>query len=220
MKVCFRLLLLFLLLPALAPGQPISDYGFKAAATSSGLVSDKLPDISLRSGLCLASFIEAFRTSYFALQVQLEYNQRGFVEEQVETTETGQIVQKVLANTRLDYISLPVLVMFYPFGPAYPHYTLLGPRIDYLAHRRNGVFKFTQVDHESRLADDFADFVVGASFGVGLTYPGPFGLRISMELRYNGDFTDSYADIKTLAVRNHSMDIWLGFSLAPTSPSP
>jgi hypothetical protein len=214
MKFCFRLLLpLFLLLPTRASGQLIREYGFKAAYTSSGIMTDNA-DYENRSGFCLALFVEGLNISIFALQAQLEYNQRGFVSGLIVTSETGEFVQEVKANTRLDYISLPILARIYPMGRRLGHYVMAGPRIDYLAHHRNGVFKFTQVDLEDIVADYFTDFVIGASFGTGLILPLRARSRITMELRYNLDFTDSWADIETREVRNRSVDFWLGFSLS------
>ncbi len=63
-----------------------------------------------RSGLSIAFYIQHNIYDYISIAFQLEYSQKGYINEQVETNETGIRIQDVSANTRLDYISTPLLL--------------------------------------------------------------------------------------------------------------
>ena len=189
--------------------------GFKFAYTSSGIYHNQIDDFAFRrNGFNIALFYEIRMFKFLSLIPQLEYAQKGFVEKQVETNEAGEIIQEeVEANTRLDYLSIPLMVKFkYPDIKPEP-YLVFGPRFDYLINRRNGVFHFTQVDFKSQFADYLDEFVFGGSFGAGFRLAKIDRLNTFLEFRYNFDVSDSFSKIEKIAAKNNSYDVVLVIAL-------
>ncbi|MDZ7723748.1 MAG: porin family protein [candidate division KSB1 bacterium] len=122
------------------------DYGAKMAFTRSRLDIDGFFDSrDWRSGLNVAVYAEKEIFDHISLALQLEYAQRGFIHDQVETSETGKRINTVRANTRLDYVSLPVFLQLKVPAKSITPFIQAGPRIDYLTEYRRGKWLFSSV---------------------------------------------------------------------------
>jgi hypothetical protein len=215
MKTQVVIVAILLLCPVLLFGQFLDNKGVKIAYTSSNISHSIFDDFSSsRSGFNAGLFVEFGKFKLLSFVTNIEYAQKGFIEEQVETGEDGpEPIKNVEANTRLDYLSIPLfLKVRYP-DSKYEPYVILGPRFDHLFNKKNGVYKFTKVDFKSESANYFDKNIFGSSFGVGFNLPKFSRLNTFVEFRYNVDFSDSYSSIKTVTVKNRSYDFWLGFSL-------
>jgi len=211
MKIKLFIIVIICLIPGLSGAQVISGYGIKGAFTRSMFETEEGYNFSTwRSGFNAAVYAEKEIFESVSLVIQLEYCQKGYCFEQVETDETGMVIQDVRAITRLDYISVPLfLKVIYPAHKFSPFVTI-GPRFDYLVHIRKGRFEFAS----GAFTDDFADHlksgVLGGSISCGLQMPVSNQHRISLEFRYNYDFSDSAEEPVLYTVKNKSYDIWLG----------
>lgn len=210
-----------LLLPFSLQAQLLKGYGAKTGVNSSSTTVSPAKtafDITERRvGVNAAFFLEWGRASVISLVTQMEYAQRGFGVKQEVTGEYGpEPIDFVRANTRLDYISLPILLKLqYPSLAAGP-YLLLGPRVDFLVHREPGKFKISgdgfQIIWESDLHKAFADQALGGTAGLGLAADKLLRLPLLVEARYNFDFTDSNK-LPVSQGKNNSFDVWLGIKL-------
>jgi hypothetical protein len=204
------------LLPFSVQAQFINGYGVKVGVNSSNAALSAVQsafefDTERRTGANAALFLEWGASSAISLVTQVEYAQRGFVEEQAVTGEDSpEPIQIVQANTRLDYISLPILLKLqYSPGP----YFVLGPRVDFLVNRVAGVFEFSIGNFESPLSQGFDDRALGGTIGLGFSADKLLRLPLPIETRYNFDFTNS-ADNQTLGqAKINSFDVWLGIKL-------
>jgi hypothetical protein len=201
------------LVPNFSQAQILSKWGVKTAFTRSKLEVRQFSDFtSWRSGLNFAIFGEHTVNDWISVSTSLEYVQKGYLNEQVETDESGNEIQDVIANTRLDYLSMfPLIKIQVPKRIISPFLTF-GPRVDYLLHARKGQFRFTDIT----VTDDFADFVksfvIGASLSGGVQMPVLERLGISLEFRYNIDFTDSAREPVQYLFKNKTYDIWAGLA--------
>lgn len=218
MKIKWWMVLLLILLPEFLLAQSIKNNGIKLGYTSSGIYgtfSENTYNLTSRRNCYHAAlFIEYCNYSFFSLVSQIEYAQKGFIEKQAETDETGQFIQDVKANTRLDYVSIPLFVKIKYSKIKLNPYVIFGPRFDYLVNRRNGIFKFSKIDFNSQFADylNINKSVFGSSIGMGFNLPKISLFESFLELRYNHDFTDSFFINEENTVRNNSFDLWLGIS--------
>ena len=201
------------LFPATLPAQFLSNWGVKTAVTRSTLDIDQFHNFaSWRTGMNLAVYAEHHLWKFFAITPQLEYAQKGYIAEQVETSETGTTIQQVQANTRLDYVSVPLfLKLTYPTETLTP-FVAVGPRMDYLAHVKKGRFHFTEVTAVDPRAENFKSFALGGSFTGGVNIPVSTNSEMSVELRYNGDFTNSATDQVQYSLKNTTVDLWIGLA--------
>jgi hypothetical protein len=210
-----------LLLPLSVQAQLIKGYGAKIGMNSSNttvsLVKTAFDFTERRIGVNAALFLEWSRSSVISLVTQVEYAQRGFNEKQLVTGEYGpEPIDFVRADTRLDYISLPILLKLqYPSLAAGP-YLLLGPRADFLIHREPGKFKISgdgfQIIWESGLPNAFDEQALGGTAGLGLAADKLLHLPLLVEARYNFDFTDN-SKSPAFRGKNNSFDVWLGIKL-------
>jgi hypothetical protein len=98
-------LVCIVLIPDFSKAQILSKWGVKTAFTRSKFEVEQFSDFtSWRSGLNFALFGERIVNDFITVSTSLEYIQKGYVNEQVETDESGKEIQDVRANTRLDYL--------------------------------------------------------------------------------------------------------------------
>lgn len=208
------------LLPLSVQAQLIKAYGVKVGANSGKVTisyaqSDfQQYETERRIGVHAAFFLEWGKSSLISLITQVEYAQRGFVEEQIITGQTSpEPLGVVRANTRLDYISLPMMIKLqYPRLVAGP-YLVFGPKADWLVHHAAGKFEFSIATIESSLYKVFADQALSGTVGLGLAADKLLHLPLLVEARYNFVLTDN-TDLKTISkAPNQSFDIWLGIKL-------
>ncbi len=207
------------LLPFSLQAQLIEAYGVKAGLNSSNAAlsfpqSAFEIDTQRRTGINAAFFVEWGNFSVFSFITQVEYAQRGFAEEQIITGENSpEPLGAIQASTRLDYISLPILLKLqYPRLAAVP-YLLFGPRVDFLVNREAGKFEFQMGTFESPLGKGFEERAFGGVIGLGFSADKLLHLPLLVEARYNFDFTNN-ADLTMLGqAKSNSFDFWLGIKL-------
>ncbi|MGH7601381.1 MAG: porin family protein [bacterium] len=207
------------LLPLSVQAQLLKGYGIKAGVNSSNTALS-IPqsafeiDTQRRTGVNAALFIEWGGSSFYSLVTQVEYAQRGFAEEQEITGENNpEPLGKVRASTRLDYISLPILLKLQYRKLAISPYLIAGPRVDFLVNREVGEFDFvignSKVSVESELSKIVDDRALGGTVGLGFNAQKFLPLPLLVEGRYNFDFTDN-SKSPPLQGKNNSFDVWLG----------
>ncbi|MFC1554447.1 porin family protein [candidate division KSB1 bacterium] len=211
-KILVIVLVLFLV-PGLSQAQLIKGWGFTAGYTTTDVKASAFEDsYKNRTGMCAGIYIEWLKIPFISVITQAEYTQKGFREEQVETDILGSYVGTATAETRLDYISLPILAKFrYPSIVIEPYF-VTGPRFDFLINHDNGSFDFNEGSVRSEIADYFTDKVYGWTFGGGLTLPQIFNNALSLEIDYNIDFTDSFdhvSEVLDMEVKNRTFDVRL-----------
>jgi hypothetical protein len=170
--------------------QLVDRFGVKAGVVSAGVTDELTEDkFSERRGMAASVFAERRLLSFLSLVGEVGYVQRGFN----ETLSFDPLNEE--AGTRLDYLTIPVMMKLnYDSGLA-TLYALGGPRIDVLLNREPGVFKGfgTPPFKESRYADKYDSLAAGGTVGLGMTTPKRFPVRLLLEGRYEFDLTDSYA---------------------------
>lgn len=207
-------ILMFCLIPVLGFTQKSFHKGIKLSFTSSNLSCELLQkSLSRRSGFSVGLFFEVNTGNIVSLVTQLEYAQKGFIESQEEINERLEFIQTVKANTRLDYLSIPVFLKFKIPNLKFEPYFIGGPRFDYLFNKKYGIFQFTNSTSMSKLADYFKKTVFGATIGGGIKLPELYQIQTSVEFRYNHDFTDLLSELENSAViKNNSWDLSLGIN--------
>lgn len=207
------------LLPLSVQAQLIKAYGAKVGANSSKVTLSYVRTTfqyrtERRTGVHAAFFLEWGKSSLISLITQVEYAQRGFIEEQIITGKTSpEPLGVVRANTRLDYISLPMMIKLqYPRLVAGP-YLVFGPKADWLINHVAGKFEFPIATIESSLYKVFADQALSGTVGLGFAADKLLHLPLLIETRYNFVLTDN-TDLKTISkAQNQAFDIWLGIML-------
>lgn len=202
------------LLPVLLQAEIIKDYGLMFAYTSANTEVDKFEDFSARrSGFNIGFSTEWFETSVLSILLRIEYTQKGYILEMVEVDEDGEEIQTVQANTRLDYLSIPLLTKIKGMKLISEPYIAVGPRVDILVNKKTGKFEFTTVTLEEPYTDYFDNYAFGVTIAFGLSLPKISIFKPDIELDYNFDLTDSFSSLKTLEAKNNSFDLWLIFSI-------
>jgi hypothetical protein len=208
------------LLPISVQAQLLKGYGAKVGINSATskidltLAGSENSEIAgkRRAGINAALFVEGLKLSFVSVLAQVEYAQRGFVEEQQETGLNGENLDIVRASSRLDYVSLPVLIKLQPSVKSVSPFVIFGPRFDFLVNREAGKYRFTSVTIASSSSELFNDHAFGGTVGVGLAASKFWAVPVFVEVRYNFDFTDNI-DLETLRAKNNAVDVWLGIGL-------
>ena len=209
----YLIFLLLIITPNILKSQIIDNYGLKIAFTRSKINVKEIDNYSTwRSGINFSFFVEKnIYKSIFTI-VQLEYAQKGYISEQIEMNEVGEKIQVVRANTRLDYISIPVFMKIsYNISNIKP-FIQFGPRLDYMFNYKKGTYKFTKVSFIDETAKYLDSFSFGRSLSVGFILPFISDKNIILEARYNNDFTDLWSKPNTWFGKKVSYDFWIGIS--------
>ena len=206
--------LLLILTPNILKSQIFDNYGLKISYTRSKINVKEFDNYSTwRTGIKWSFFLEQHIYKSISTIIELEYAQKGYISEQVETNEIGEKIQIVRANTRLDYISVPIFMKIsYNISTIKP-FVLFGPRLDYMFSYKKGIFKFTKASVNDETAKYLDSVTVGSSLACGLIFPFLSKKNIIFEARYNNDFTDLWSKHNTWLVKNVSYDFGIGISL-------
>ncbi len=203
------LLSLTFLCPTNVSAQTIKTYGAKLAVTSAGqdfyyTMFD--PNIKRRIGFNAAVFVEWLDIPFFSIVTQVEYAQRGRGVEFILTGSSGpEEIGRITLYDRLDYLSIPMLAKFtLPAGTISP-YLSFGPRLDFLLGYKSEM-------NSNSVFDNFRKTNVGGTVAIGAEIVDFLSVAITLEVRYNLDFRDSFSS-QFLRVRNNSFDLWLGAGL-------
>ena len=105
------IILTFLILNPDLFAQDFPRFGIKAGYLSSNISVDKFDKFSeRRDDFSAGLYSKVFSIDNFSLILQLDYLRKGFNEIQHETDVNRNLVQTVSADTRLDYLSFPVMI--------------------------------------------------------------------------------------------------------------
>jgi hypothetical protein len=207
----FSVTLLLLVLPTGDNAQLIKGYGIKVALTSSTQTFEYSnppwtgfgPSPKRRIGFNAGVYVEWLALPIFSVLSEIEYVQKGFGEEFNITQNDPTVIATATEYRRIDYVSFPLLGKFILPLNSTNLYILAGPRADFLV---------AYDPNFSSIYKDFKKTMFGASFGIGLNLETFMPFPLSLEFRYNSDFSDSF-DNGNLRVRNNSYDFWLGVTL-------
>ena len=203
------LLSLMFLCPTNVNAQTIKTYGLKLAVTSADQDFDYTafaPTTKRRIGFNASVFVEWLDLPFFSIVTQVEYAQRGRGVELILTGPSGpEEIGRITLYDRLDYLSIPLFAKItFPTGTISP-YLSLGPRLDFLLGYKSEL-------NSSSIYDNFRKTNVGGTVGIGAEIVNLLPIRLTLEVRYNLDFRDSFSS-QFLRVRNNSFDLWLGAGL-------
>ena len=141
---------------------------------------------------------------------QVEYDQRGMgLGPEIDIVDPGPSVYRPgNSYCRVDYLSIPVMgKLEVPFLNINPYF-LAGPRVDFFL----GHGSHPQALNVDFVYNHFKKVTWGGSFGIGAHLPIALPVPLSIELRENLDFMNSYED-QYLRVRNNAFDLWLVASI-------
>jgi hypothetical protein len=148
---------------------------------------------------------------------QLEYTQKGMIEEFMATDENGNLLESGKIESTLNYLSLPISVKYTIPIPKIIPYLIAGLRYDYLLNYESiidapGLQVGSETSDpqvlENTIYDDFKRSVFGAQFGIGLEIDVLSFVKPWVEFRYNIDLTNSL-NLDGKSAKNNSFDISL-----------
>ena len=194
-----------------AHAQLLKGYGLKAGLTSSNELYDVkgIPNLHTerRVGFCIAAFAEWLNMPDVSILTQVEYAQRGagwkFVILQPGPKGFEEVGSQVYYS-RLDVLSVPILLRAsLPLASLRP-FILAGPRLDF-------ILAYAPADRNpiSVPYSLFRKTIFGGSVGVGLEFVDVLPVSVVLEFRYNHDFVNSYEN-PFFMVRKNAFDFWLG----------
>ena len=190
--------------------QFIKNYGIQIGITSANqeYSGSAFPlaeiDLKRRLGFLGGFQIEWLDVSYISIITQIEYIQKGMG---IEGIVTGQNSPEPLGTrtdySRLDYLSLPVLLRLSLIHRPITPYVIAGPRYDYLLNYDSSEFM-------NYVFDNFRRGVYGGAIGIGIESNFPKLIKLTLELRYNLDFTDSLK-LEGKESKNNTFDLRVGY---------
>ena len=209
MKKIYLILILFSVVST-SQAQLIRNYGLKIGATISNqewnystLPIDFDPDN--RWGLNLGVFTEFLDIPYFSLVTELNYVQKGMIEEDIPVTTvtnpdgTGEYVTW---DTRVDYLNLCALGKLRLDFSLFTPYLLIGPKVDFEINLINSLGLTNEVE------DNYNKIIYGVKLGGG-TEIKLTSFSILAEIIYDYNFNDLFEN-ENLIVTASSVDFRLG----------
>jgi hypothetical protein len=148
------------------------------------------------SGIDVGVSFEFLSFPFFGFLIEGHYLQKGMTVDFVDTT--GPEPTNTEINNKINYLAIPVLAKISLGGL----YAIGGPRLDVLISKDIGTGFDT-------VYDDFETFVTGYDIGIGYQLGIIPTMSPLIELRYSGDFKDSY-ESETLSINNKSFQVLVG----------
>ncbi len=221
MKKYWFILIVLSMLPLSNYASTVEHYGVKIGLTSAnqeftGVLYFENVDIKRKNGFNAGIFIEILDFSNFSILTQLEYTQKGMIEENIATDESGNLVGQFTIESTLNYLSVPISAKYsIPIQHFIP-YLIAGLRYDYLISYNSFGEELTPQEGsvsgpfelDNTIYDDFIKSVFGAQFGVGVELDFISFIKPSIEFRYNIDLTNSLK-LEGKTAKNNSFDISL-----------
>lgn len=209
MKKIYLIIILFTFISSSHP-QCLRSYGVKIGATianedwdSSQLPTDFEPDS--RWGLNLGVFTEFINIPYFSLVTELNYVQKGMIEEDIPVTTitnpdgTGEYVTW---DTRVDYLNFSALGKLRLDFSLFTPYLVIGPKVDFEINLENSLGSANDVE------DNFNKIMYGVKLGGG-TEVKLASFSLLAEILYDYNFNDLYEN-ENLIVTASSVDFRIG----------
>jgi hypothetical protein len=141
-------------------------------------------DLNLSSfyGMGFGIFYEFYRNSIFSSQINLEYIQKGneslFKERSFPEHET---IYK--AFNRMDYLSLPLFLIFPLYSKPFTQYLIAGVKFDYLV--------FLDSDYFEEYYQDLNKLFFRGTLGIGIEFDWNRYISLSPSILYDYDFGDT-----------------------------
>lgn len=209
-KIIFIIFFSIVLYPIKSFSQ-IDNYGLKIGIQSAG-VHSYLSSLDRFYGLSLYCFTDIIISGSISSTIDLGVTQRGFKNPIDEINETGEFVQKVIATSKLTYISLTSFInVSIPLASSSVYFGS-GPRFDFLIDKVPGKFAFTTVTITDELVNYLDKYVFGISIIGGIKNITFYGIIFRFEGKYEVDITDSMSKYPA-KFRNNVFMFALGVSL-------
>lgn len=184
-------------IPAPGHAQIVNRFGVKAGIVSASASAEFSADVSgdqfeRRTGFSASVFAEKRVLPFLSVVGEVGYVQRGFVEKLDHYIQRGVVLaeryRSVKANSRMDYLTIPLMVKLNHRLEHAELYATAGPRIDILLNRETGWFDLPDFDarHRSSTAYHYGSSVAGGRTGhreSGLDYP---SLKEKIAMRASG----------------------------------
>ena len=178
------------LMGSAAQAQSVTKFGIKGGIQTAGMSSE--PSLDGRVwGYSVYAYADRRIHDYLSFNLDIGITQRGFKSSQDETDETGQFIREVTATSKMTYVSISPVLNLDIGQRLYRPYFGVGPRVDFLAERSPGEFKFTEVTVADETVDHFDSTVLGFSLVAGFKRVSAGGIGLRLEAKYESDFTDS-----------------------------
>jgi len=170
-------------------------------------------DISMRPGFHVGVLSDWFDYKGLSLNVGIQYEQKGMNETINLVDEGGHDLGERTFTSRLDYISIPLLVKYSREWDEVSAYLLAGPRFDIFLGYADG-----DGDLVYGIEDEYKDFVFGLSGGFGIERRILSLQTIFVEFVYNYDPLWLYESTNIMTgnafkVKNQSFNISIGIRL-------
>ena len=189
----------------------IGNYGIKVAIQSAGVYSN-IYGMDRFYGLSLYGFTDFIISKNIFSTIDFGVTQRGFKNSMDERNETGEFVQKVIATSKLTYISFASFINVNLPLASSSIYFGTGPRFDFLTSKVQGEYSFTNVTVTDELVNYLDKYIFGVSFIAGVKNINFYGIDLRFEGKYEVDITDSMSKYPA-EYRNNVFMVAVGISL-------
>lgn len=163
-------------------------------------------DMKAKTGLYAGITANIPVSDEFSIQPELIYNQMGA---KTNLYDFGSIIGNVSTTTKLDYISLPVMLQYnFPSNI----YVELGPEFSYLVSAKQGLSS-SIISPSTDINMDYLNRLnVGAGFGAGYNFNKNFGINARYTLGLtglgkNGNVADYFLD----SAKNNNLQLGVNF---------
>ena len=182
-------------------------FGLKAGLNVSDINNDASgTDMKAKTGLYVGVTATIPVSDEFSVQPELIYNQLGA---KTNLYDFGGIIGNVSTTTKLDYISLPVMLQ-YNFPSNF--YLELGPEFSYMVSAKQGL-STSIISPSTDINMDYLNRLnVGAGFGAGYNLNKNIGISARYTLGLtglgkNGNVTDYFLD----SAKNNNLQVGVNF---------
>jgi hypothetical protein len=193
--------------------QLIRDYGLKLGMASTNQNWDYSPSTSIkansssRQSIDAGIFVEWINVPLISILTEVHYIQKGadfktniLVTTIADPEGTGE---NYTFSSKVDYLSIPLLVKIRMDNASFSPYIFAGPRFDLFLK-----------DHSAGLGIILAESKkvdVGGTFGLGVELSSLLPIHVGAEIRYSPSFQDIYS-VSYLKVKNRSLEFLLVIS--------
>ena len=196
---------------------PLKHWGFKLGYTTAkqnwehDWISND--DISLRAGLHAGVFTEWLELRGLSIRASFQYEQKGFEYTFMTADESGALLGEMTSPSRLDYISVPILLKYSVVKDKWVGSFMVGPRLDIFLGADEGEGNIT-----FGFEDEYKDLVLGLSAGISVERKVTSKNWLLVEFQYNYDpfWLYEHTNIATgndFRMKNESFNISIGITM-------
>lgn len=206
-------LLLFAWASPVAAITAIRGFSVRGGVNRSGLETE-VAGIGDRTGFQVAAGLEMLDSGTLSVLAELEYSWRGFGLEQEETDFSGARIKLHRESTRLDYLSMPLLLKarFRTWGDVRV-FGLGGPRAELLIDRHPAEFHFQGVEQsaEETLSKTFEDMNFALAIGGGLEIARS-SRAMTIDVRYAMGLGSLESAFEAIDFKSRAIDLSFGIA--------